>query len=161
MLLFPIAYKSSDLISMKRINFSLFDQIAAYTEFFFSGLFVGPLSQMQSHRWTTMVGIVLMGVGSILSAFANSPADLYLSVGLIIGLIKLLNYKKLQKFKIKAINTVFGIETFQLEMSIRIWTFSTFYLSLYLGLSGLLNYQPFEKLQLKQIPKFRLFSIIG
>ena len=47
-----------------------------------SGVFVGPLSELRSHRWTIMVGIFLMGVGSILSAFANSPADLYLSVGL-------------------------------------------------------------------------------
>jgi hypothetical protein len=40
---------------------------------------------MRSHRWTTAVGVFLMGVGSILSAFANSPVDLYLSVGLVCG----------------------------------------------------------------------------
>jgi hypothetical protein len=49
------------------------------------GLFVGPISQMQSHRWTTTVGIFLMGSGSILSAFANTPTDIFLAVGLIIG----------------------------------------------------------------------------
>jgi hypothetical protein len=40
---------------------------------------------MRSHRWTATAGIFLMGVGSILSAFANSPVDLYLTVGLVIG----------------------------------------------------------------------------
>ena len=50
------------------------------------GLFVGPLSQMRSHRWTTSVGIFLMGTGAILSSFAQSNSDIYLSVGLLSGM---------------------------------------------------------------------------
>lgn len=52
---------------------------------YFAGLFVGPLSIMQSHRWTTSVGVLLMGTGAILSAFSKSSVDLYLSVGLVAG----------------------------------------------------------------------------
>ena len=51
----------------------------------FKGLFVGPLSEMQSHRWTTSIGIFLMGTGAILSSFSQSSIDLYISVGLIAG----------------------------------------------------------------------------
>ena len=61
----------------------------------FKGLFVGPLSEMRSYRWTTAVGIILMGVGSILSAFAKSAVDLYLSVGLVIGNFCVLQLHKL------------------------------------------------------------------
>lgn len=51
----------------------------------FTSLFVGPLCILKSHRWTTIIGNILMGSGAILSAFGKSPADLYLSVGLIAG----------------------------------------------------------------------------
>ena len=50
-----------------------------------SGVFVGPLSEMQSHRWTTSIGIFLMGSGTILSSFAKTNVDIFLSVGLISG----------------------------------------------------------------------------
>jgi MFS family permease len=46
---------------------------------------VGPLCTMQSHRWTTSVGIFLMGAGAILSSFAKTGVDLYLSVGVVAG----------------------------------------------------------------------------
>ena len=52
-----------------------------------TGLFVGPLCIMRSHRWTCSVGIFLMGVGVILSSFAKTSIDLYLSSGLIAGKI--------------------------------------------------------------------------
>ena len=52
---------------------------------FFLGLFVGPLCIMQSHRWTCSIGVSLMGIGVILSSFAKTSTDLYLSSGLIAG----------------------------------------------------------------------------
>ena len=55
-----------------------------------TGLFVGPLCIMRSHRWTCSVGIFLMGVGVILSSFAKTSIDLYLSSGLIAGKILLI-----------------------------------------------------------------------
>ena len=58
-----------------------------------SGVFVGPLSEMQSHRWTTSIGIFLMGCGTILSSFANSSVDIFLSVGLISGMYFKQSYK--------------------------------------------------------------------
>ena len=51
------------------------------------GLFVGPLCIMQSHRWTCSIGVFLMGIGVILSSFAKTSTDLYLSCGLIAGKI--------------------------------------------------------------------------
>ena len=51
-----------------------------------SGVFVGPMSEMLSHRWTTSIGIFLMGSGTILSSFAKSSVDIFLSVGLISGM---------------------------------------------------------------------------
>ena len=60
-----------------------------------SGVFVGPLAEMQSHRWTTSIGIFLMGCGTILSSFANSSVDIFLSVGLISGMYFKQSYKGL------------------------------------------------------------------
>lgn len=51
----------------------------------FLSLLVGPLCQLQSHRWTCSIGILLMGLGVILSIFVQTSTDLYLSVGLIVG----------------------------------------------------------------------------
>ena len=51
-----------------------------------SGVFVGPMSEMLSHRLTTSIGIFLMGSGTILSSFAKSSVDIFLSVGLISGM---------------------------------------------------------------------------
>jgi len=51
----------------------------------FISLFVGPLCIMQSHRWTCSIGVSLMGIGVILSSFAKTSTDLYLSSGLIAG----------------------------------------------------------------------------
>ena len=50
-----------------------------------SGVFVGPLAEMQTHRMTTSIGIFLMGSGTILSSFAKTSTDIFLSVGLISG----------------------------------------------------------------------------
>ena len=41
---------------------------------------------MRSHRWATLCGVFLASVGLALSAFARSPIDLYLSIGLISSL---------------------------------------------------------------------------
>ena len=44
------------------------------------------MSEMLSHRLTTSIGIFLMGSGTILSSFAKSSVDIFLSVGLISGM---------------------------------------------------------------------------
>ena len=49
-------------------------------------MFVGPLAEMQTHRMTTSIGIFLMGSGTILSSFAKTSTDIFLSVGLISGM---------------------------------------------------------------------------
>ena len=52
----------------------------------YSGLFVGPLCLLRSHRWTLGAGLLLMVSGVFLSAFSKSAMDLCLSVGVIVGM---------------------------------------------------------------------------
>ena len=53
---------------------------------FYSGLFVGPLCLLRSHRWMLGAGLLLMVSGVFLSAFSKSAMDLCLSVGVIVGM---------------------------------------------------------------------------
>ena len=48
-------------------------------------MFVGPLIILQSHRFTASAGVLLVGTGLVLTAFAKSGPDFLLSFGLICG----------------------------------------------------------------------------
>lgn len=51
----------------------------------FSGLMACPFIELRGHRWTALVGVLLMTTGALLSAFAKSSWDMFIAIGLVLG----------------------------------------------------------------------------